>query len=229
MNLLVNKVYDKVQIFETVQGEGVHSGVPSFFIRLQGCNVRCFFCDEKSTWKHGGEFATDIDIQEILNSFDEKNPILKRVVITGGEPTEQNLVPLIKALVGKGFSVALETAATGDYLEDIFELKSELGSEKLWVTFSPKEIYSENGKPASKKIWQLADELKFVFASDKAAKYLLEVIFKELDLVKSKMPVFLVPDWNNKEKYQDEILDILKLYPARSRIGIQAHKFWGLL
>lgn len=229
MNLLVNKVYDKSQIFETVQGEGVHSGVPSFFIRLQGCNVRCFFCDEKSTWKHGGEFASEIEIKEILNFFHEKNPNLKRVVITGGEPTEQNLVPLIKALVNKGFSVAIETAATGEYLQDIFELKHELGSEKLWITFSPKEVYSENGKPFSHKIWELADELKFVFASEKAAKYLLEVIFKELDIVKSKMPVFLVPDWNNKAKYQEEILNILKIYPSRCRIGIQAHKFLGLL
>ncbi|NQY78887.1 MAG: 7-carboxy-7-deazaguanine synthase QueE [Candidatus Caenarcaniphilales bacterium] len=229
MNLLVNKVYDKAQIFETVQGEGVHSGVPSFFIRLQGCNVRCFFCDEKSTWKHGGEFAAEIDIDEILNFLNEKNPNLKRIVITGGEPTEQNLVPLIRALARKGFSVALETAATGEYLEDIFDLKNELGSEKLWITFSPKEIYSENGKPASERIWQGADELKFVFASEKAGKYLLEVIFKELDIIKSKMPVFLVPDWNNKEKYQEEILNILKIYPARCRIGIQAHKFWGLL
>ena len=108
-------------------------------MRLQGCDVRCFFCDEKPTWQHDiNKFSSEVSIEELLSVFKEKNSELKRVVITGGEPTEQNLVPLIKALVQNHYAVAIETAATSKYLEDILNLKEQLGSESLWITFSPK-------------------------------------------------------------------------------------------
>ncbi|MCH2227407.1 MAG: 7-carboxy-7-deazaguanine synthase QueE [Candidatus Caenarcaniphilales bacterium] len=227
MKLLVNKIYDKAQIFETVQGEGLQSGVASFFIRLQGCNVRCFFCDEKATWKHDSkEFVNAMEIDEIINELENINPNLKRIVITGGEPSEQNLVPFINKLHKNGFKVALETAASGEFIKNILDLKEKIQDESLWITFSPKQIYSANGESADERIWQLANEIKFVFASEKAGTYLVNEIFKK---AKKTMPIFLMPDWNNRLQYQEEIFNILKIYPSSCRLGIQAHKFWGLL
>ena len=69
MNLKVHKSKEQIQIFETLQGEGVHSGVPSFFIRLQGCSVNCFFCDEKPTWKYSPELSQELNIKDIIERF----------------------------------------------------------------------------------------------------------------------------------------------------------------
>ena len=229
MNLKVHKSKEQIQIFETLQGEGVHSGVPSFFIRLQGCSVNCFFCDEKPTWKYSPELSQELNIKDIIERFKVMNSKLKRVVITGGEPTEQNLVPFIEALIQDGYAVAIETAATGKFLNPILELKDTLSNNQLWVTLSPKEIYSQNGEVSNTKMWSSADEIKFVFASNKAKDFLLEKITPNLHEVGSQIPVFLVPDWHQRDQYQKEILNILKEYPQSYKLGIQAHKFWGLL
>jgi 7-carboxy-7-deazaguanine synthase len=83
-SLTLNKTNNQVQIFETVQGEGMFLGVPSFFIRLQGCSVRCFFCDEKKTWALGTKNEQILNYEEILEQLQIMNSGLKRVVITGG-------------------------------------------------------------------------------------------------------------------------------------------------
>ena len=224
MTIVLNTNQDQVQIFETVQGEGLFSGVPSFFVRLQGCNVRCFFCDEKPTWKHGE--GPSFNAEKLISEFELLNTDLKRLVITGGEPTEQDLIPVIEVLLGKAYSVAIETAASGEFMSKIIDFKLNLEDpSKLWLTFSPKEIYSENGQLADHRIWSEADEIKFVIANDDAIKYLNEVI-----LVNSPedQTIFVVPDWHQKEQIQPKIIEELRANSSRLRLGIQAHKFWGL-
>ena len=75
--------------FISVQGEGFYTGTPCYFIRLQGCTLRCPWCDSKSTWDiTGGMLMT---FQEILEQIPEG---IRHVVLTGGEPTL--LVPQTK-------------------------------------------------------------------------------------------------------------------------------------
>jgi 7-carboxy-7-deazaguanine synthase len=239
-SLTLNKTDNQVQIFETVQGEGMFLGVPSFFIRLQGCSVRCFFCDEKKTWALGTKNEQILNYEEILEQLQIMNSSLKRVVITGGEPTEQDIVPFIKFLNNHGYKVALESAMTGKYAEAVLDYILECSD--FWLTFSPKAIYSEAGEPSDERVYALAHELKFVIADDKAVDFLEntllpKVIFTDYEdeenaengvVQRSSKPFFLVADWNNVKENQARILELLKKYPETLRIGIQAHKYWNI-
>lgn len=222
MSLVIHSQETKAEIVETIQGEGLYTGVPSFFVRFQGCNVHCFFCDEKDTWVRRETNSAEIEIAEILDQLEIMNPLLKRVTITGGEPTEQNIVALIEALQAKSYSVAIETAATGEYTKQILDNKD------LFVTFSPKEVYSASSKIQDEGIWRRADELKFVIANKEAEKYLLQVILTKLRDAGNKCPVFLVPDWFNQDQATKQIVELCKQYPGHFRMGFQLHKILQL-
>ena len=96
------------EVFYTIQGEGPFSGHPALFIRLAGCNLRCFWCDtefESSTWQP--------KLDELLSRVAEQRPAAcDLVVITGGEPFRQNIAPLVEALLAEGLRVQIETAGT---------------------------------------------------------------------------------------------------------------------
>lgn len=225
-SLVINKSGNDLQIFETVQGEGIFLGVPSFFIRLQGCSVNCFFCDEKKTWAKGDTFGTDLSYEAILNRLREMNPALKRVVITGGEPTEQNIVEFIKFLNTLDYQVAVESAMTGIFTRELLDYS--LVTDLLWLTFSPKAVYSKNGEPADERIYRLVDEIKFVIANEPSVLFLENILLKKLFQEEIQKPVFLVADWNNLEENLERIKILLKKYPDVLRLGIQAHKYWGI-
>jgi|LakMenEpi03Aug12_release.lakeMendotaPanAssembly.Ray.scaffolds.fasta_scaffold03142_8 organic radical activating enzyme len=198
-SLTLNKTDNQVQIFETVQGEGMFLGVPSFFIRLQGCSVRCFFCDEKKTWALGTKNEQILNYEEILEQLQIMNSGLKRVVITGGEPTEQDVVPFIKFLNSHGYKVALESAMTGKYAQAVLDyifVQEQLhrgtalepassrlrrtNEQSFWLTFSPKAIYSEAGEPSDERVYSLAHEIKFVIADDKAVGFLENTLLPKI-------------------------------------------------
>lgn len=219
MSLLLHQNQEtKPEIVETIQGEGLHTGVVSFFVRFQGCGVHCFFCDEKETWVKRENNTIEIEHEEIIEQLEIMNSLLKRVVITGGEPTEQPVAKLIEALQAKSYQVAIETAATGQYTKEILE------NDDLFVTFSPKEIYSTSSKIQDEKIWSRADELKFVIANDDAEQYLLKQILPKLKEANNSCPIFLTADWYNQEKTQEQVIALCKQYPGHFRMGFQLHK-----
>jgi 7-carboxy-7-deazaguanine synthase len=224
--LLVNSNPETLlpSIFQTIQGEGIYSGVPSFFIRLQGCKVHCHFCDEKETWTHRAKNSVELSPTEILFKLETLNPLLKRLVITGGEPCEQSLYSLITALQANSYCIAIESSGTGEKLHELFQDYKD----PLWITFSPKEPYSQNGSVTDLRIWQKASELKFVIASEKAEEYLLRKIIPSLQEHSNPCPVFLVPDWFRFEENKKRVLDLCMKFPNRFRLGVQVHKYLDL-
>lgn len=80
------------EAFVSIQGEGVHQGQNALFIRLQGCNSRCKFCDSKETWAetNPGINVTKYDIAKEMHNaiqlFIEQGYKFKNIIITGGEP-----------------------------------------------------------------------------------------------------------------------------------------------
>ncbi len=75
------------EIFYSLQGEGMWTGLPNIFVRTTGCNLRCSFCDTKYAYQDGKE----MNIKEIVNHINKYN--CKYICITGGEPLIQNDTP----------------------------------------------------------------------------------------------------------------------------------------
>ena len=120
-------------VFYTLQGEGPFAGQPSVFVRLAGCNLRCWFCDtdfESSTWRPM--------LDELLATICKvKPPYCDLIVITGGEPFRQNIIPLVDALLRASLRVQIETNGT---------LWIELpNSPNLSIVCSPKTPLLNNG------------------------------------------------------------------------------------
>ncbi|MDD5562406.1 MAG: 7-carboxy-7-deazaguanine synthase QueE [Thermoanaerobaculaceae bacterium] len=97
------------ETFTSIQGEGMLAGVPSFFIRTSGCNLRCAWCDTPYTsWRPEGSRRSVGDlVAEAAASG------CRHVVITGGEPLLQRELPaLAAALASAGRHTTVETAGT---------------------------------------------------------------------------------------------------------------------
>jgi len=97
------------EIFYSIQGEGLLTGVPSVFVRTSGCNLRCHWCDTPyASWKPEGP---EMSAEEILKKVFEWN--CRHVVLTGGEPmVAPELSPLAAGLRKAGKHITIETAAT---------------------------------------------------------------------------------------------------------------------
>ena len=100
-------MYELVEIFESLQGEGRNTGRPCVFIRFAGCNLKCPWCDTDVTKR----FTASLD--ELLAELAQHKA--KSVILTGGEPTIQKDMPeLVAALKREGYWVAVETNGTQD-------------------------------------------------------------------------------------------------------------------
>jgi 7-carboxy-7-deazaguanine synthase len=100
------------EIFHSLQGETSRVGLPTVFIRLTGCPLRCTYCDTAYAFT-GGQ---TVSLKEILKQVAEYAP--QYVTVTGGEPLAQkNCPPLLSALCDEGYEVSLETGGAMDISE----------------------------------------------------------------------------------------------------------------
>jgi 7-carboxy-7-deazaguanine synthase len=97
------------ELFYSIQGEGSLVGVPSFFIRTSGCNLRCSWCDTPYTsWQPEG---VEMPLDRILDEV-RAHPT-RHVVVTGGEPMiAPEILPLTEKLRDAGLHITVETAGT---------------------------------------------------------------------------------------------------------------------
>lgn len=136
--------YNITEIFHSIQGEGNRAGRPTIFIRMSGCSMGCSFCDTKYSW----EKSKSMTVRQIVSSL-SLYPCF-HVTITGGEPFEQDMLPLYKELREEGFEVAYETNGSMPIPEQI--------ADGAWITVSPKlRVLPENLRKAN--------EVKFVIGN----------------------------------------------------------------
>lgn len=142
------------EIFHSIQGETSRIGLPTVFVRLTGCPLRCVWCDTAYAF-HGGESRS---LDEILATVAAYG--CQTVCVTGGEPLAQkNCLALLTALCDAGYSVSLETSGALDIagvdprVSRIVDLKAPDSGEAA--------------KNRWENIEQLTahDEIKFVLAS----------------------------------------------------------------
>jgi 7-carboxy-7-deazaguanine synthase len=152
--------------YTCVQGEGTQTGVAMVLLRLHGCAVGCPWCDTKETWlmDPAREVATLAEALganprytymtavDIANHILRHHPGPKWVLVTGGEPAQYNLAPLVAALHEVGLRVAIETSGTETgHLEAGFD----------WACVSPK-LNMPGGKEVCLETLAQADEIKHV-------------------------------------------------------------------
>lgn len=97
------------EVYVSIQGEAEYAGEQTVFVRLNGCNLRCWYCDTPFTsWRPEGVRRDWRDVLDEVLSFD-----VRHVDVTGGEPLLQpDVVPLTQALREAGRFVTVETAGT---------------------------------------------------------------------------------------------------------------------
>lgn len=204
-----------VEIFKTIEGEGKWVGLPVSFIRLEGCNLRCPWCD--TPYSYDGKTFTEISVEKLVEEIEKFG--LKRVCITGGEPfLTKELPQLIKKFLNKKYKVLVETNGT----LWIPEIK-KIANEDLFITCSPKPptyfIHNE--------LLPFITELKYVI--DENIK-LENIINKKTKQIIKNDFIVLQPESNKPQmvekalKFQEEILKL----GYESRVIPQCHKILGL-
>jgi len=97
------------EIFASVQGEATRIGLPTVFVRLTGCPLRCRWCDTEYAFQGGSTLSID----DVLTGVASHG--LHQVCVTGGEPLAQKqCLPLLTALCDAGYDVSLETSGALD-------------------------------------------------------------------------------------------------------------------
>lgn len=199
INLEPTLIFPVLEIFRSIQGEGLHIGRAATFIRLAGCNLRCPWCDTKGSWNAEGEQKTLLDI---LGEVEPGDP----VVITGGEPTiHKELVELVSALHEQGCYVMIETNGTNSVPWNVD-----------WITCSPKPpLYTIHPQLHP-------DELKYVVTDDFNDRVAIpEEVRRIYDGV-----IWLQPDGTNAQTMEHAWSKCYQLVQEdnRLRVGVQLHK-----
>ena len=210
--------YAVKEIFYTLQGEGANTGRPAVFCRFAGCNLWtgreedranaiCTFCDTDflgTNGPGGGKFATAEALASAVAATwpASTSPRARRfVVCTGGEPLLQLDEPLVQALHGQGFEIAIETNGT------------QLPPPGIdWICMSPKA-----GAPL---ILTHGQELKLVFPQKGAEPER----FENLDF----QHFFLQPMDSPQRERNTQLATRYCLEHPQWRLSLQTHKLLGI-
>lgn len=201
------------EIFYSLQGETRTVGLPTVFVRLTGCPLRCGYCDTAYAF-HGGQTKT---LDEILATVDSFNP--RYVCVTGGEPLAQKAcVELLQVLCDRGYLVSLETsgaldvAAVDPRVMKVLDLKTP-GSQEC-----EKNIYENIAYLTSQ------DHIKFVICDRADYEWAKELLFTR--------KLFNICEVLFSPSYQQvsatELANWILEDKLPVRLQIQLHKYlWG--
>ena len=154
MDNLNNTTLNITEIFYSLQGEAKEVGIPTVFVRLTGCPLRCNYCDTAYAFKGNNPLS----IQHILDEIAQYNT--QYVCVTGGEPMAQsNCLKLLDALIDNDYKVSMETSGS----IDIAPVNSKVSIVMDIKTPSSTEEHQNRYENLS--ILKNKDQLKFVIAS----------------------------------------------------------------
>jgi len=220
--------YKLNEIFETIQGEGIYTGVPSVFVRLQVCPVGCAWCDTKQTWEAKSEFKrilsdiiikqrdsptwTDVSAFDIVSAYQNNGFQARHIVITGGEPCIYDLSELTEAFEAIGCQCQIETSGTSEILS----------SPSAWVTVSPK-IAMKSKLPVLNQALMRANEIKHPVGTEKDIEQLDDLLSGVK--LRSDVEIALQPI---SQKSRATELCIDTCIKRNWRLSIQTHKYLNI-
>ena len=156
------------EAFRSLQGEGKKIGVPTFFIRSVGCNLKCSWCDTQYATSEAGQDMTVDEILDLVKDDDD-------VCITGGEPMLQpECIELIKRLSDAGKTVVLETNGS-------ISLKDVPVNDNVIISMDIKCPYSgmhERMDFDNIALLRKKDQLKFVISDGIDLEYAIGILEK---------------------------------------------------
>ena len=201
------------ETFLSLLGESTRAGLPAFFIRLTGCNLRCRWCDTAYAYE-GGELRS---VEDLLAAASSHSPRL--VLVTGGEPLlQEGALPLLAGLADDGFEVLLETngsvpiRAVDRRVRRIVDVKcpaSGMADRMDWRNLE----------------WlDSSDEVKFVVADENDFAYALAVIRDHR--LSERLPVLISPVFGLVPLKDAAAWIVISGLPLR--LNVQLHKYiWG--
>jgi 7-carboxy-7-deazaguanine synthase len=202
------------EIFYSIQGEGLHAGLPCIFIRLAGCNLDCSWCDTTYARANGNEKSIDTILAEI------KSFPTDLVMITGGEPLHQKgTAELMSRLVSLKYQVLLNT--NGSYS------LSGLPEEIIWIVDvkCPGSGEVSSFLQSNCACIRRNDEINFVITDRMDFDWALSFVNDKLKDIETN--IFFTPAYGLLDP--KVLVDwILKTKNRKIRLGVQLHKIiWG--
>ena len=200
------------EIFYSIQGESSRIGMPTVFVRLTGCPMRCTYCDTAYAFHEGQQKEIEEIIQEI-KKFDSNY-----VTVTGGEPLAQkNCINLMNQLCELGYQVSLETGGAIDIKDvhskvkiilDVKTPKSNEDKNNFWPNLA-------NIKPN--------DEIKFVIQDFEDFSWSVDIIEK---YQLNQNQILFSPVYNVLAN--EQLAEWILKHQLNVRLQLQLHKIlWG--
>lgn len=201
------------EIFYSLQGESKTVGLPTVFIRLTGCPLRCQYCDTSYAFS-GGETQSIASIIAEVSNYNTRY-----ITVTGGEPLAQPAcLELLKQLADKGYSVSLETSGAIDIsavdarISKVMDLKTPASAEEQ------RNLY------ANLQYMEAKDQLKFVICNAEDYAWSKEKM-TEYQLAE-KCEILFSPTMGQQDA--TELAEWILQDQLPVRFQVQLHKFlWG--
>jgi 7-carboxy-7-deazaguanine synthase len=201
------------ETFASLMGESTRAGLPAYFIRLTGCNLRCRYCDTPYAYEAGRELSVAALVQGALAQPH------RLALVTGGEPLLQAETPaLLTALLDAGFTTCLETngsrpiGAVDARVHRILDVKC------------PGSTMAEHNDWRNLDLLNPQDEIKFVVRDHADFAWALEVIGRHG--LAHRLPVLVSPVFGEVDLMEAAAWILDSRLPLR--LNPQLHKFiWG--
>lgn len=210
---------DVSEIFFSLNGEGLLMGVPTVFVRLSGCNLRCAWCDTEYAWGKGSKKSVEEIVKEVEKA---DNGFCSWILLTGGEPLIQKIDQLVHPL-RKKYKIGIET--NGSLYKDVLK-----NCDFISVDIKP----PSSGNPTEDMhsfrgivdvIERKEGQVKAVIADENDYAF----VYRFVQENSMTVPLVLQPCWGRMGYH-----DLCKLYfknplPVRNiRILTQIHKIGGI-
>lgn len=179
--------------FSSCQGEGQLGGTRMYFVRTQGCDVGCYFCDTKYTWKPSDQIVDERDI--VKRALESK---CEWVCITGGEPLEQDLTKLVDQI--------LETRTLFLMIETSGIVYHPILDRFHFICCSPKDLFTTRNYTLDKEFIRKAHEMKCVVTKESDIDFYLNLL-KDFNGIKTFQPVDNNSDIVEKLMGRKDIMD----------------------
>lgn len=211
MSLFDTENLNIIEIFASVQGETTYSGVPTTFIRLAACNLRCSWCDTTYSFGRGNPWT----ISAILNEIDKLGP--RYICVTGGEPLlQKNVLPLMTILCDKGYILSLETGGS---------LKTSSVDPRVKIILDikcPGSEMSEKNEWNNLQTIAQKDEVKFVLLNREDYEYAKQICH-QYDLYNKVESILFSPVHGQLDP--KELIKWILADKLQVRLNLQLHKF----